>query len=452
MNAVRTATMLAVALAMLPGGAARAEGRVLTLDDALAKALAANPAIASSREALAAAGHKEEGSIAGYLPQAIAALSYRRATANSPISPWIDLSALPASASGGFKSMLSREEATSYNNYSASLSVTQTIWDFGRTMGANEAAKALRQAAVSDVATTVEGVRLALIQAYYGVLATGEVVSAAEETLRQMQKHLDQARIQADAGVRQRIDVTRAESDLASAELVLLRARNANQLARVNLDAVMGGQGATGFEVVRPPQPPLLEVDPAQAVRDAIARRPEARALRDRVQAAQAGVTAARSAWFPALQASAGVAWTGYELADMPYNWFAGASLTWNALSGVPAFAATQEAKANVRAMQASLAALENGIRSEVESTVLSYGEAVSRLVPAKALLESSRQTLALAEGRYEAGSGSIIEVTDAQAVWVQARAGVIGAEFDVQTARARLLKAMGEDGSAAAR
>jgi len=267
-----------------------------------------------------------------------------------------------------------------------------------------------------------------------------------------MQKHLDQARIQADAGMRQRIDVSRAESDLATADLALLRAKNANQLARVNLDAVMGGGGGAEFEVVRPPEPPILEIASGQAVTDAISRRPEVRSLRARIDAARAGVTSARSAWFPALQASAGVAWTGYEIDNLPYNWFAGASLTWNALSGVPAYAATQEAKATVRALQASLASLESGIRSEVESSILSYREAVSRIAPAKALLESSRQTLALAEGRYEAGMGSIIELTDAQAVWVQARAGVIGAEFDLQTARARLEKAIGENGLAGAR
>ncbi len=49
-----------------------------------------------------------------------------------------------------------------------------------------------------------------------------------------------------------------------------------------------------------------------------------------------------------------------------------------------------------------------------------------------------------LAEGRYSAGTGNIVEVTDAQAVLTQAKAGLIQAEYDVEIARAALVKALG--------
>jgi outer membrane protein len=60
------------------------------------------------------------------------------------------------------------------------------------------------------------------------------------------------------------------------------------------------------------------------------------------------------------------------------------------------------------------------------------------------ALVTSAEETLRLAEGRYEAGTGSIIEVTDAQAVYTQSRLSGIQAEYDVETARARLQRALG--------
>jgi len=441
----------ALALLLLAAPAVRAEGRVLTLDEALSKAMAANPSITGSRESLSAAGHRVDGSWAGYLPQVVASLGYKRATANSPAVPWIDLSALGA-VGGSVKSFVSHETTDSYNNYSASLSASQTIWDFGRTLGTNRAAVALQDASSADVTTTIQGVRLSVIQAYYGVLATQEVVKAAEETKSQMEKHLAQAQIQADAGVRQRIDVTRSQSDLSSANLALLRARNGAMLAKVNLDAAMGGVGDIDFEVVEPPEPTVLDVDPDKAVVEALDRRPEYRGLGSRVKAAGAVVTAARSAWFPALAATGGVAWAGYKFSDLPTNWFVGATLNWNLLSGIPANASTEEAKSNQRALQESLRSLEVGIRSEVQSAVLNYREAVQRIEPAKALLESAKQTLALAEGRYAAGAGSIMEVTDAQAVWVQATSGLIGARYDLQTARARLLKAIGEGDVAVSR
>jgi outer membrane protein len=433
---------------MLAPGTADAQVRVLTLDQAVSTALVSNPSITASKESGLAARHKEEGSWTGYLPQVVANMSYKRATANSALSPWIKL---PATMSS-FGTLLSRETSDSYNNLSASLGINQTIWDFGRTMGANQAAKAQVVASAADVSTTTEAVSLQVIQAYYAVLATREAVLTAEETLGQMQKHVQQAKIQADAGTRQRIDVARAQSDLATAEMALIRMRNGHLLAKVALDAAMGGDGDAEFEVVDPPEPAVLELDVEEATRRAVANRPEFRSLAAKVSAARAGVMAARSAWFPALQATGGVAWQGYKFTDLPYNWYAGASLTWNALSGVPAHAATQEAQANVRSLEALLKSLQVNIRSEAHAAVLAYREAQQRMQPAAALVESARQTLALAEGRYAAGSGSIMEVTDAQAIKVQASSSLIGARYELQTARARLLKAIGPATSAEVR
>ena len=438
--------LLAVVLLAAPG--ARAQARVLTLPDAVARALAANPTLDASRQSLQAARHKVDGSWAGYLPQAIAAVGYKRATANSPAPPWIDLSALSGGTPGTtspFTNLLSRENGNSYDNLSASLSVNQTIWDFGRTSGSHDAARSLHDAAGADVLATRESVLMSVIQGYYAVLATREVVTAAEEARAQMEQHVRQAQLQVDAGVRQRIDLTRAQSDLASADLSLLRARNALVLARVALDAVLGGDGTADFDVEAPAEAPVPDLDEAAAVARALQHRPELQSLSGKVGAAKAGVAIARSAWFPALQASGGVAWTGYKFDDLPYNWFVGANLTWNLLSGVPAHAATQEARANVRALQATQRAAEVAIRTEVRSAVLALREAQQRMEPAGALMESARQTLALAEGRYAAGAGSIVEVTDASALSIQARAGLIQARYDLQVARARVLKATGE-------
>ena len=118
----------------------------------------------------------------------------------------------------------------------------------------------------------------------------------------------------------------------------------------------------------------------------------------------------------------------------------------------MPAHAATQEAQANVRSLEALLKSLQVNIRSEAHAAVLAYREAQQRMQPAAALVESARQTLALAEGRYAAGSGSIMEVTDAQAIKVQASSSLIGARYELQTARARLLKAIGPATSAEVR
>ena len=60
-------------------------------------------------------------------------------------------------------------------------------------------------------------------------------------------------------------------------------------------------------------------------------------------------------------------------------------------------------------------------------------------------LVAQAQENLELAEGRYQAGVGSIVELTDAQAALTSARAQQVRAGYDLATARARLTRAVGE-------
>lgn len=435
----------AAALALTAFSAHAAEP-VLTLDEAMASALKSNPSLEASEESLSAARGKVDSSWSGFLPQLLVSLGYRRATMNSSAPPYIDTSLLPA----GMGSFLGRDEPDSYDNFSAGVTFNHTLWDFGRTTGALGAAKELRSAAETDVKATRESVLLNTVLGYYQVLATQEVVNVAEETVRQMEQHLTVATHQTEAGVRQRIDVVRAESDLASARLNLSKAKNGLQISKLQLLAAMGTHESREFRAERP-QSQAATAAPATNDREALVaqaldNRPDLKSLSARARATERAVDISQSGYFPSLGFSAGLNWQGYELKSeaMPMNWFAGLSLNWNALAWIPVSGSSSEAQANARAVMANRKALELGIRTEVEASALALDEARQRLVPSKALVAMAAETLRLAEGRYQAGAGSIVEVTDAQAIYTQARLGQIQAEFDVETSSARLSRALG--------
>jgi outer membrane protein len=460
----RACLAAALAATLLGSRPAVADEPVLTLSDALGQALGENPSIAASREMLESARNTIDQARAGFLPQAVVAMSYRRSTLNSPPPPFYSLNLTPPAGTSAqelkilqdlgamFSNLpLSHEGSDSYNTLAASIVVNQTVWDFGRTLGGVHAARAIHDAAGADLATTNEGVAFTVIQAYFGVLAAQETVTAAEETQRQMQKHLDIATAQADGGIRQRVDVSRARSDLENADLNLLRARNGLEMGKVLLDNAIGMRHRTAFRVVRPAAAGDLSLSSADdAVNEALAARPEARALAARVRAAEGQVETARSAFYPSVSVNGSWGWQGYHVDDLPYNWGVGASIAWNALSPVPALAGTRAAEASLRSLQASQRSLELAIRAEVETAILAYGEARQRIGPSRTLEATARETLALAEGRYQAGAGSLVELTDAQAVLIQAKATLIQAEFDLEVARARVLKSLGRLGPAA--
>ena len=448
-----TLALVAAAAALSIGAPARAEEKVLTLDQAIASSMRLNPQIVGARESLAASSSKVLEARSGYLPSATAVLAYKRTTLNSPASPVsgsgnlasiTDPTARALAAQLAQQTTASRDSSDNYNNYTASVAVNQTIYDFGRTGGSYDASKAGVESAAADLRSARDAVYLSAVQGFFNVLAMQESLAVANETKKQMEKHLDLAQTQLAAGVRTRIDVTRAQSDLSSASLTVIKAINALAVARANLNNVMGTPDQGDYRVERPAAaavPAVGSVD--EAVKEALKRRPEYQSLREKVRALEGTLVAVKSAYYPALAANGTLTYNGYELGGKVYNWALGATAPWNFFSGLNTQSTVQETEAAIRALQANLANLELGIRLEIESAVYSYREARETMPPSQALLASARETLELSDARYAAGTGNIVEVTDSQALYVQARANLIEAEFNLEVARVKLLKAI---------
>ncbi|MBC8018817.1 MAG: TolC family protein, partial [Verrucomicrobia bacterium] len=82
----------------------------------------------------------------------------------------------------------------------------------------------------------------------------------------------------------------------------------------------------------------------------------------------------------------------------------------------------------------------------EVESAWLGVNEAAARMLSTGKEVAAADESRALAEGRYQEGVGSIIEVTDAQTQALDAQTARIQAGYDYHSAMARLDRAVGKE------
>jgi outer membrane protein len=100
------------------------------------------------------------------------------------------------------------------------------------------------------------------------------------------------------------------------------------------------------------------------------------------------------------------------------------------------------------RGTAASLAAAADGVRLQVgvdvEQARLAVRAAKASIGGANEALVNAREQLRLAEGRYETGLGSVIELADAQVAYTTAEAQQVQAVFNLAAARAQLLAALG--------
>lgn len=425
-----------VLLALLADPAA--SRRSLPLDEALRLALEQQPALRASRAQKHALGARVEQARAAYFPRLDAQAQVQRATANFLRSP-----SIAALARNPVSNKLS--PADTFNYYTFGLTAQATLYDFGKTGGAVEVARAAESAQAADLASSEDAALFQVRQAYFATLAADELVSVAERATTNQARHAEQVRAFVSAGTRPRIDLTSAELNRENQRLALVRARNQRDLARVQLAQAIG-LADDDFTLLAPPADPLAEeTAPLEGlVSDTLRRRPEGARLDAQLVSLRAQRRQAQSAYYPALLAQSSFSGAKVEDIDFGFNWFVGIGLQWSLYAGGVTRAQLEESDAQAEALTAQRAVLEQSIRADLRRERLSIGEAKERIAVADRAVALAAERLRLAEGRYQAGAGTILELDDAQIGAFHAEAERVAATYDLQTARARLLRALG--------
>jgi outer membrane protein len=96
----------------------------------------------------------------------------------------------------------------------------------------------------------------------------------------------------------------------------------------------------------------------------------------------------------------------------------------------------------NIRAQEEDRRQL---IALEVEQSYLRVVETQERIKATESAARAAKENLDLAQGRYQVGVGSIIEVTDAETLYTDAQTTYIRTIYDYKIADAQLARAMGD-------
>jgi len=437
------AALLALAFA-LAGTPDLADGRVLSLDDALRAAQAQQPQMRAARAQTRAASARVGEARAGYLPRVDAQAQYQRSTANFLLSPMMVHT--PLTKGYQANNQLGPGDTVDYLVFG--VTATQLIYDFGRVPALIAQGEAGVEASEADTRATSQAIALNVRVAYYGALAAKQLVQLGEEAVRNQQGHVDQIHRFVDAGQRTRFDLSSVELNLANAELALVRARNALALAKVRLVAATGADEPAEFEIVEPAsQDSTLDGALADSLeRTAIRRRPELARLDALMGAQRAAGRAARAGYLPTLTAVANVAGAKVQGFDAGYDWYVGVGLNWNLFGGMLTTRQSEEADANVDAAAAQRSSLRQAIRAEIQEQLLAIADAQQRQVVSERAVSTATDRLHQAEDRLQTGAGDALDLDDAQVSLVNAKAQSVQARYDLAIARARLRRAVGED------
>jgi len=324
---------------------------------------------------------------------------------------------------------------------SATVTASQLLFDFGKTWAATDAAKSSAESFRHAVELQRQTIALNVKTSYFTLLLAKRLVGVNVAALDRADLNLKSAKGFFEVGTQPRFFVTRAEVDVANARVSLIQSQNAVALARVSLNTAMGVAINSPTEVKDILAYEPYSVDKDTLVTEALRRRPEYLQIKAQADSAEATVRQKFRNFFPNIVGSGTY---GSSRADMNEIYSYGVQLTWSIFDGGNMIAQYKEAKASLDAVQARVRDTQLSIWQDVQQSYLNIVATEQQIGAAQKAVDSAQENFRLSQGRFDAGVGTIIELTDAQVALTQAQSNEAQALANYRIAIAQLDRAVG--------
>jgi len=403
----------------------------LTLKDATALALKNHPQILAAENDVAYANQQTLENRSAYYPTVDAEITGSVANHGSRIG-------------AGYLT-----DSRLFNRFGDGITMSQLITDAGRTPNLVASARLNAQASSQTYQATRYSVLLQVNRAYYDALHARAVVKVAEETVAARQLLYDQVSALAKNKLKSDLDASFADVNVAEARLLLLRAQDVLESAEAELSRALGSDQVLHYELVDEPLPSSPPVEADDLVAQAMSNRPELAGLRYSSEAAYKFAEAEKDLARPTISLVGTAGYIPYiaQLTSqtIPSEYGAAAVNVQIPVFNGHLFSARREA-AHYRALAADqrLRDEQERIARDVRVAWASAATAFQRIDVTAQYLRHASLALELAQGRYQLGLSSIVELTQAQLSLTQAEIENLSAKYDYQSQYATLQFAIG--------
>lgn len=423
--------ILVMLLAAAAGGAFAEEPQSLSLKQAQELAIKSHPQITAADLIALAARQSVREARSGFYPTITANATAVGVTgANTRI------------AAGGLNNPLILDRDAE------GINVSQVITDFGRTANLTESAKLHSRAEAAHAVATRAQILLAVDSAYFGALQAQSVLEVARQTVKTRQDLFDQVTELAKNKIKSGLDLSFAGVNLDEARLLLAGASNDVQSASAVLVNMLGERESRSFILAEESAAAMRVLDAGDLVETALRNRPDLMRLRYERDAAVRFARAEKDLRYPTISAvgSAGLIPVRDPLLKDHYA-AAGVNLSLPIFDGMLFSARRESAELKSRAVAASVRDEENNVIRDVRIAVLNRNYAADRMDLTAKFLASASQAFDLVQARYQAGSSSIVDLSQAQLTKTQAEIAQARAKYDYQVRDAIVSFEIGELG-----
>ena len=280
--------------------------------------------------------------------------------------------------------------------------------------------------------------------AFFAAAGAEELVVARTSTIEVAQKTVNNAKVRLQAGVVNKVEVTRAELALIQAKQRLLESQDARASAYRML-ATMIKQPVGSFKVLPPPEPSVEQSPEGELVDQALKSRPELASVELAMRASASQVTSSWLRYAPNLGLFGSVRLTNATGFAGRHDSFAfGAQLDWQLFDGFVRDAQRHQAEAQRRDAELRMEQLRESIADEVVNARRNVQTKRQGLLTAQRALQMAQETLNLVRLQYEAGTATQLDLLTSQDQADLTAVGLAQARFDLSLSVIQLRRLIG--------
>ncbi len=402
----------------------------LTMRDAVEAGLRSNPSILAVREALAASDYAVKSAKAAFGPSLSTQYGYTR----------LDERPQAFGANAG-----------TLDNWELAFNVHQPLFTGFNLLTTHEKTMLQKEQVASQVDNAELRLTVAIQDAFLRLLQARENVRSAEDSLVRLRSQLKVSTAFYDVGLRPKLDMLQAEVDVATAEQLLLTAKNNEATLNAELNTLVGKSVEADVEYVGDLRYFPMSLTLAECLEHADRHRPDLRIARQAVMVAEKDKVLAAVPYYPQVGADFNYIRAGEDPLvhggdyHKPSHWNAQVGLKWTLFEWGKTYYGERQAEKNVSRLGQEYQSLEDEAAFEVKRSFLQIQSAEKRIAAARQGLVAAKESYRMALARYEAQVGTNTDVLDAQAKQTQSEALLNEALSDYGRAVAGLYGAMGQ-------
>ena len=293
-----------------------------------------------------------------------------------------------------------------------------------------------------------EELKYEVTAAYWDAVEASKKIEVQRDAVNKYDAHLKNVTVLYEAGAQAKIDVLRSSVELSNARQELVRAENAYAVNLATLRNLLNIDRAEPLTLTTEVAYQPFDTAVDNCISYAHRSRLDLAAARAKLRQRELAVESARAGKRPSVNLTLGTGLTSQfrPRHDTSSDVSASVGVSWNIFDGGVTRGAIEEAEAERDIALLNVKKEEESIDLNLRKAYLNMREAEQRFTSTGDAVRQAREDYHIANERYRAGEGILLDIIDAQTALATAETNAISARYDYARYRAQVENLMGTE------